>query len=1586
MRINKAFIGFGIFMLNTLVGFAQEIPAITSILPESGPVGSVVTIKGTNFSATVAENIVYFGAVKAVVNSATSTELSVTVPSGATYLPISVTISGLTAFSSKPFVTTFSGNQVIDFTSFGFNVDFPVGNSLYSIVIGDIDDDSYPDLIVTNSIGNSISIFRNTGTSGDISSASFAPKVDFTTGLEPAKLSLGDLNGDGKLDIVVANRSESSVSVFKNTSIKGSITTNSLATRIDFPTGSSPNSVAIGDLDNDGKPDLVSSNTKDNSLSILKNLGKVGVIDGTTFASKIDVALPNAWIVVLGDIDIDGKLDIVASNLIGNTMSVLKNNSKTGVIDAKSFAAKVDFKTGTSPAEIAIGDLNSDGKPELVVANLNGSSVSIFENTTMIGTINTSSFATKLDLSAPTGTGSVAIGDLNGDGKPDLALASSGSSNFQGTTVSVIRNLHSSGAISLRSFDNYYSFTTGTEPYSVAIGDLNGDQKPDLAVANASSRNISIIPSTIPTAIPLHSIISFTPMSGPVGTTVSIIGKNFSEFAPSNIVKFNGTVAEVKSSTDTSIVAVISNGATTGNITVEVARQLATSKDIFTVTTVNPITIIKQPVGSLRCLNDTSSFIISATGTNLRYQWQFQTSATSIFTDITNTLGFTGATSSILQISGVTNTKVGNYRCRLSADNTPDVFSSVVSLNISSPSSPTILNRNSEACASTTVLQVQGFDKYRWTLANSVLPDTLSILNQIIVQQGQFLVNQTLVGNFKEGITKLYLTSTNTLGCSRLDSLFLTYYPNEKAVLSSNPIVGDSVRLFSQPIVRGNITYSGTWSTKGTAEIKNLTSNNTIVNKLSSGLNTFVFTSNNFCRTKDSIGIIRITTPGIPVVFSGKDSTSCDSTISLKATPITQLGYRGYWRITGKKANGIIITDTTTAVTSAKLSLGANVFIWTVTNGQNSSSDTVTYTRSGLPNKPTIASVSSEACSTSQVLQITISANDASNKYKWTRMGAQGTDTLRIVSSQIQQGTQDTSIISTTVNNYKTGTNTLLLTTTNASKCFRTDQASLAYFPNEIPVLSNNAIIGDSIRLTAQSVVRGNVTYQGTWSTKRNAIIKNPSSPSTVANKLSIGANKFIYTLNNFCKTRDSLSVTYLPSGSVNAGKDTATCSDSIVLAAIPAPLGYSGVWRSTNKSLIFKDSTLATTNVSSLAIGANTLIWSIKSGVTIIDSDTLKVTKNAKPIPQIETFMSVCKADTNLNAKLNSGETGTWRNIGTNSSRIIAATIPNTRVIGLGRFKPESTRMLNLFEWTVSNGACEAKDTLSVFLADSIKILTDTISGIAGELIQVKVYKDYTTSFSGIFQGLKVVGVLDKSIIDTSYTQGDTSVFFQTSRKLLTKKYSTNYSLTNSCGIVSEQATLTIASRNVPPNKKTIQQTVSQDSSPHIITIAGYDLDSNRYITQVKILKRPSSGANLRVEISSDGSSVSFFIDYATVKDFKGKDSFSFRLYDQEDSTTIDAFLDRDIDLGLEIYNAVSPNGDGKHDVFEIKGIEQEIYKNNKVEIFNRWGDRVYTQSGYNNKDVAFDGGTLPDGTYYYVLDLGNDRKIFKGFLLLSR
>ncbi len=315
-----------------------------------------------------------------------------------------------------------------------------------------------------------------------ITTTDFQPKIDFATatGTGPASVAIGDLDGDGKPDLAVANVGASSVSVYRNISTSGSIAASSFANKIDFTTGTEPRSVAIGDLDGDGKPDLAVANLNSNSVSVFRNTSTSGSITTSSFAAKIDFTTgsgPSS--VAIGDLDGDGKPDLAVANEGSNNVSVLRNTSTSGSIVAGFFAAKTDFTTGSFPNSVAIGDLDGDGKADLAVANGNSNSVSVLRNTSSSGSITTSSFASKIDFTTGDGPVSVAIGDLDGDGKPDLATANYGGVN----TVSVLHNTSSSGSIT---FTTKTDFTTDS-PYSVAIGDLDGDGKPDLAVANGGS-------------------------------------------------------------------------------------------------------------------------------------------------------------------------------------------------------------------------------------------------------------------------------------------------------------------------------------------------------------------------------------------------------------------------------------------------------------------------------------------------------------------------------------------------------------------------------------------------------------------------------------------------------------------------------------------------------------------------------------------------------------------------------------------------------------------------------------------------------------------------------------------------------------------------------------------------------------------------------------------------------------------------------------------------------------------------------------------------------------------------------------------
>ena len=129
----------GALVLSSVFCFGQ-LPTITGFSPSSGPVGTIVTITGTNFNNPIPTgNTVFFGATKATVNTATTNQLTVVVPSGATYQPISILVSGQLAYSNGPFLVTFNGTLGISASSFDTKVDSPVGTNPSSIGTGDVD-------------------------------------------------------------------------------------------------------------------------------------------------------------------------------------------------------------------------------------------------------------------------------------------------------------------------------------------------------------------------------------------------------------------------------------------------------------------------------------------------------------------------------------------------------------------------------------------------------------------------------------------------------------------------------------------------------------------------------------------------------------------------------------------------------------------------------------------------------------------------------------------------------------------------------------------------------------------------------------------------------------------------------------------------------------------------------------------------------------------------------------------------------------------------------------------------------------------------------------------------------------------------------------------------------------------------------------------------------------------------------------------------------------------------------------------------------------------------------------------------------
>ena len=414
---------------------------------------------------------------------------------------------------------------------------FATGMSPTSVISADINGDGKPDLVVGNRLSNSLSVLLNT-TSNGATTASFTAQQVFATGTYPTWVSAIDFNGDGKPDLAVANYNSANLSILLNTTTTGAATP-SFATQQIFPTGSHPSSIVSADANGDGKADLLVTNSFDNTVSVFSNYtatssstagfathtfatgfepqsavaidlnadgrldvlsvnasgGDVSVLMNTTVAPALGfVAKQNLGTgsysngVTSADINGDGKLDLIEVDRADNTVSVFINNTPTGAATT-SYAPRRTFATGGFPWAVAVADLNSDGKPEIIVANFFGSSVSVLTNQTATGAT-MASFSAQATFGTGSSPMSIAIADINGDGKLDILTADAGASD-----VAVLRNTTTTGAAT-PSFAGYLSLSAGGAPSSVASADLNGDGKPDIVVSNKNDGTVSVFQNT----------------------------------------------------------------------------------------------------------------------------------------------------------------------------------------------------------------------------------------------------------------------------------------------------------------------------------------------------------------------------------------------------------------------------------------------------------------------------------------------------------------------------------------------------------------------------------------------------------------------------------------------------------------------------------------------------------------------------------------------------------------------------------------------------------------------------------------------------------------------------------------------------------------------------------------------------------------------------------------------------------------------------------------------------------------------------------------------------------------------------------
>lgn len=472
----------------------ESVPIITGLDPDSAFHGANVTITGLNFDPTPGNNIVHFGPVQAAVLSASLTNLLVAVPSGATFSPITVTVNGLTAYSPRPFHPTFPGTGGLDSLSFASSVDVSAGTGPIRVAIADLNNDGKPDLVVAVAEEGVVSVYQNISLFGSLDTNSFGPRIDLPILLRqndsPFGLAVADLDGDGKLDIIALDANNNSVSIFRNNNPGGTITTNSFDARIDLPAGTILRGVAIEDLNGDGRPEIVTANNGDDTISVFQNQSTPGNI---SFLNRVDFpCAPGPFTLAIADVDGDGHPDVVTANngTDFGAVSVFENAGSFGPISSNSFLTRVDFSGNSAPEGLAVGDLDGDGKPDLITCSSFGGQVSVYRNLSSPGPLTTNSLDTVVDFGGGGTVNTVNVADLDGDGKLDIACTCQ-SPNM----VSIFRNVSSPGSFTANSFQSRVDFSSGINPNGLAIGDLNGDGRPELVIDNFYSHTVSIYPN-----------------------------------------------------------------------------------------------------------------------------------------------------------------------------------------------------------------------------------------------------------------------------------------------------------------------------------------------------------------------------------------------------------------------------------------------------------------------------------------------------------------------------------------------------------------------------------------------------------------------------------------------------------------------------------------------------------------------------------------------------------------------------------------------------------------------------------------------------------------------------------------------------------------------------------------------------------------------------------------------------------------------------------------------------------------------------------------------------------------------------------
>ena len=497
-----------------LSSFIIAQPIIDLIEPVFGGIGSTVTISGNNFSSNSIENTVFFSGLEANILNSTENEIIVSVPNGAYYTPISVYTNGLYASSSQRFNVTFDAEEELTVEHLANQLDNPyLGRKYYDIKIADMNGDGISEIVTSEAgYGSSAYLAIFTTFFDDEGMISIDEHIEFNFGTgvysSPHDIALGDLNGDGLIDIVASEKGditddfEAHTCIFINSSENQSF---SFEPPIIIDGDGYEMYAQVQDINGDGKLDIVTSKQSSNQLGVYLNVSNN---NNVSFANKIIIGNVVATArPAFADLNGDGMIDMVTTSYASSSYSrevfVYSNNSTDGNLE---FNLEVTILSGGEPADwptdynwsaysTTLVDIDGDDKLDIVVTNgtcigCSPSGVSVIRNIStdseLLFEYEYSDFYQYDSNSLPSRIG---ISDLNGDGKPDILTT-----DWLGG-ISIMVNSSTEGNIAL---EEQMQIGVGSYPLSIATADLNMDSTPEIVVSNWNVEGLRVIHNFLP--------------------------------------------------------------------------------------------------------------------------------------------------------------------------------------------------------------------------------------------------------------------------------------------------------------------------------------------------------------------------------------------------------------------------------------------------------------------------------------------------------------------------------------------------------------------------------------------------------------------------------------------------------------------------------------------------------------------------------------------------------------------------------------------------------------------------------------------------------------------------------------------------------------------------------------------------------------------------------------------------------------------------------------------------------------------------------------------------------------------------------